>query len=116
MDEIEKLGIYKSYVDMMYYFYNLLEKYPNSERYGLVSEIKHNLYNGLVCLIKAYKSYNEKLKYLNELDVHLKTLKVLVRISYRKKYISGKNYGACSRKISSVSNIMYGWMKKCVKQ
>ena len=104
MNELENLVIYKKYTDMMYYFYNLLDKYPKSEINGLVSEIK------------AYKSYDSKIKYLNELDVHLKVLKVLVRISYRKKYITGKNYGACSRKIGDVNNIMFGWIYKCQKR
>ena len=61
---------------MMYYFYNLLDKYPKSEKNGLVSEIKNNLYLGLVCIINAYKSFDKKSMYLNELDVHLKVLKV----------------------------------------
>jgi hypothetical protein len=116
MNELESLVIYKKYTDMMYYFYNLLDKYPKVEKNGLVSEIKNNLYNGLVCIINAYKSFDKKSLYLNDLDVHLKVLKVLVRISYRKKYISSKNYGASCRKIGDVNNLMYGWLKKCRKQ
>lgn len=30
---------------------------------------------GLVCIINAYKSFDKKSIYLNELDVHLKVLK-----------------------------------------
>ena len=116
MKDLESLVIYKKYTDMMYYFYDLLDKYPKFERNGLVSEIKNNLYLGLVSIIDAYKSYDSKMKYLNELDANLNVLKVLVRISYRKKYITGKNCGACARKIADINNIMYSWMNKCQKR
>ena len=74
MKDLESLVIYKKYTDMMYYFYDLLDKYPKFERNGLVSEIKNNLYLGLVSIIDAYKSYDSKMKYLNELDANLKVL------------------------------------------
>ena len=53
-------------------------------------------------------------KFLNELDVYLKTLKVLIRVSYKNKYISSKNYSAWVKKITNINNLMLGWFK-CVK-
>lgn len=54
--------------------------------------------------------------YLNNIDVDLKVLKVLVRISYRYKYINGNNYASWSRKLANISNAVNGWIKTCVKQ
>ena len=48
----------------------------------------------------AIKVFNkqEKLKYLNELDINLNLLKVHIRLSYKYKYISLQNYQTwCTR-------------------
>lgn len=39
-----ELLIYKKYSDLYYYAYNLLEKYPKKERFGLASDIKNSQY------------------------------------------------------------------------
>ena len=114
--ELDELKIYKQYVEMIYYTEMILKKYPKSERFSLVTSIKNKTYEGLECIIRVYKVFEkkEKYKYLNELDVYLKTLKVLIRVSYKNKYISSKNYSAWIKKITNINNLMLGWFK-CVK-
>ncbi len=96
----------------------ITEKYPKYERYGIVSDIKKIVYEGLNNLILACKEYNKtkRLEYLNLLDTNLKVLKALVRISYKRKYINSTNYGAWSRKITNVCNLNGGFIKSCLKQ
>lgn len=43
-------------------------------------------------------------------------LKVLVRVSYKKKYITIRNYEAWCRKINIVGTFLGGWINSCVKQ
>lgn len=118
MNDLESLIIYKQYVEMIYYTLNILEKYPKVERFSLVSSIKESTYEGMREIIKAQKEYNKskRLEHLNQLDVELKLLKVLVRISYKKRHINSKNYLAWSKKITNISNLMGGWMKSCANQ
>jgi len=115
--EIEELIIYKQYVELIYYTEQILKKYPKSERFSLVVKIKNNTYEGLKMIILAYKEYDKasKLKALNDLDVNLKVLKVLIRISKRSKYISVNNYTAWVKKITNINNLMLGWINKCLK-
>ena len=40
-------------------------------------------------------------------------LKVLVRLSYKRKYINSRNYGAWSRYLANISNLMGGMIKQC---
>ncbi len=103
---LEDLILYKKYVDLMYYTYNLLVKYPKSEKNGIVSDIKNNMYKGLVNIIN-YNKYTKSL-YLEELDINIKIFLVLVRISYKMKYISSKNYSAFSNKLTIINNIRIG--------
>lgn len=111
--ELDELKIYKQYVEMIYYTEMILKKYPKSERFSLVTSIKNKTYDGIECIIRIYKSYEkkDKYKYLNELDIHLKTLIILIRVSYKNKYISSKNYKAWVKKITNINNLMLGWFK-----
>lgn len=114
---VEELVIYKQFIELIYYTEMITEKYPKIEKNGLVSTIKGNTYDGIKKVILAYKYFDksDKLKTLNELDVQLKMLKVLIRISYKKKYISLKNYEAWSKKINNIGNLLGGWIVSCVK-
>ena len=64
------LLIYQKYMDLIYYSNDIVRKYPKSERFALVEEIKHAIYTGLRMLMHAIKTFSvpEKLKYLKELE------------------------------------------------
>lgn len=115
---VEELVIYKQYIELMNYTHNIVLKFPKIERYSLVEDIKKYTYSSLEMIIKAYKSYSkeEKYKYLSQMDVNMKVLKVFVRMAYKNKYISAKNYGAWSKKIANLCNLMGGCIKSCQKQ
>lgn len=110
--------IYQKYLDLIYYTNDLVRKYPKAERFALVEEIKSTLYTGLKCLVYSLKVYHkqEKLKYLNELDVNLKLLQVHMRISFKYKYISMQNYSTWSDKVTEVCKMLGGWISSCLKK
>ena len=87
------LIIYQKYMSLIYYTNDILKKYPKSETFALVKEIKSTLYTGLRLLLYGIKSYSiqDKLKYLNEFDVNLSILKIHIRLSYKYKYRSTQN-------------------------
>lgn len=112
------LTIYQKYMELIYYTNNILKKYPKSEKFSLVREIKGSLYSGLKLLIYAIKSYGKqaKLKYLNELDINLTLLKIHVRLSYKYKYITLQNYQSWSKLITDICNMLGGWINSCQKR
>lgn len=116
--KVEDLIIYKQYVELINYTYKIIIKFPKSERFSLVEDIKKQTFLGFENVIRAYKLYNveQKKENLLKIDISLKILKVLIRISYKNKYISNKNYLAWSKKISNICNLMGGWLKSCQKQ
>ena len=87
MNDLEKLIIYKQYVELIYYTENITIKYPKNEKFSLVATIKNNTYDGMKKIILAQKEFNhsKRLIILNELDTDLKMLKVLIRVSYKSK-------------------------------
>ena len=114
----DNLLIYQKYLEFIYYVTDLIRKYPKSEKFTLVQEIKQSLYAGLRNLMYAIKSYNknDKLKYLNELDICLNLLKVQFRLSYRYRYITMQNYTTCSEQITNLCNMLGGWINACLKR
>ena len=118
MNDLEGLMIYKQYLELIYYTEKITNKYPKSEKLSLVSTIKNNTYLGMKKIILAQKEYqkSKRIIILNELDTDLKILKVLIRVSYKNKYISSRNYAAWSKKIFNISNLLGGWINSCLKQ
>ena len=58
------LSIYQKYMELIDYTNTIVRKYPNSETFALVKEIKSTLYGGLRVLMYGIKAYQkqEKLK------------------------------------------------------
>ncbi len=117
MNNVEDLIIYKQYVELIYYTEQITKKYPKSERFCLCTQIKNCTYDGIKNILTAYKKYDksEKLAALNNLDIDLKMLKILVRISKKNKYINNNNYCAWVKKLTNINNLMLGWFSKCAK-
>lgn len=112
------LVIYQKYLELIYYSNDIVRKYPKSENFSLVQEIKRTLYSGLRNLMYAIKSFSkqEKLKNLNEFDIQLNLLKVHVRMSFKYKYISMQNYQTWSLLITDICNMLGGWIYSCLKK
>ena len=83
--DIEELDIYKKNIDLIYYTEMITKKYPKYEKFCLVNDIKSRTYKGLELIIRCYKSFkrDDKIKYLNELDVLIRCIQVFVRVSYK---------------------------------
>lgn len=112
------LKIYQKYIELVYYTNDLVRKYPKSENFALVKEIKNTLYTGLRNLMYAIKIFTkqEKLKNLNEFDINLNLLKIQVRLSYKYRYISMQNYQSWSKQITDICNMLGGWVNICLKK
>lgn len=118
MSNTNDLIIYKRYLDLIYYTNDILKKYPKSETFALVKEIKESLYTGFKYIMYSIKSYKkqDKLKYLHELDINLSLLKVYIRLSDKYHYISKQNYESWSKIITDISNMLGGWINSCLKR
>lgn len=112
----EEMLIIKKYQDMILYVYQLLKKYPATEKYALVSETKKYLFDGLELLFYAKKAYGKqnKMNYLNQFDVKLNSIQLFVRIARKQNYINPRNYRAWSYKITFIRNMMGGWVNECL--
>lgn len=117
-NNVEDLIIYQKYMDLIYYTELITEKYPRATKNSIVATIKNTTYDGMKSILYAYKMFDkhDKLNYLNKLDINLKMIKVLARVSYHKKYINIKNYEAWSKKLNNIGTYLGGWINSCLKQ
>lgn len=118
MSELENLMIYKQCLQLIYYTENIVIKYPKFEKNSLVATIKNLTYNCMKKIIKAQKERDKykRLSILNDLDVDLKMIKVMIRVSHKKKYINSKNYASWSKKLFNICNLLGNWINSCVRQ
>ena len=112
------LGIYEKYIDLVIYTNDIIRKFPKSEKFALVDEIKKATYVGLRNLMYAIKTYDkdDKIRFLREIDINMAILRVHVRLAARYKYISETNYEAWSSKITTVCNMLGAWITACQKR
>lgn len=105
-----RLLTYQKMTNLIYYSKNLLNKYPKSERFDLCSDIKNLLYKILRNIIFAWKVFKveDKLRYLNEVDVDLIVLKSMITISYKYQYISQKNYMVWGEQVNEIGRLVGG--------
>ena len=103
-----RLIIYEKLDELLFYSKVLVNKYPKSERFDLCTDIKEECYKMIRLVIFAWrcKDRTKQLEYLNDCDVELGVLKTLVRISYKMKYITEKNYMTWSNKMSEIGKML----------
>lgn len=111
---LDNLLIYKKYNDFIYYVYILLDKIPKYEKTSIGIDIRNILIKNLELIITIYKTRNYNL--LIKIDTNLLILQNLVRVLYKRKYITIKNYKAFSTKITEISKMVGGYYKKYQNQ
>ena len=107
---LEDLLIYKKYNDFIYYVYILLDKIPKYEKTSIGIDIRRIMILNLRLIIMMYKKKRYQL--IIEIDTNLLILQNLVRVLYKKKYITLKNYKAFSNKIGELFKMIGGYYKK----
>lgn len=113
-----ELLIYQKYIDLVEYGYNLLKKYPKSEKYGLTSEMRKSMFETIRLILYANKIANRgiRLQTINKIDAEISSQKFFVRFSYKNKYISHSNYFEWSKRLDEIGKIIGGWIKSCLRE
>ena len=106
----ESFLILQKVFDMIQYAYPALAQYPKSEKFSLVTDIKHILDEMLELTIEAQKKYFKKTT-LQELDVTIAKLKAYLRLSYILKFLPTKKYEVWSGMVVEIGKMLGGWLR-----
>lgn len=91
--------------------YPALVNFPKAEKFALCHEIKQNFYD-LIKFIEMANSVKSKRKvYAQEADGHLQTLKVLMRLSRNRHYISQGFYREIDTKLTEINKLLSGFIR-----
>ncbi len=106
----ESFIILNKVFDMIGYAYPALAQYPKSEKFGLVTDIKHILDEMLELTIEAQKKYYKKTT-LQELDVCIAKLKAYIRLSFNLRFLPMHKYEVWSGMVVEIGKMLGGWLK-----
>ncbi len=106
----EEMKILQKVFDMMEYGYLALAQFPKSEKFALVTDIKHCMDIMLERCIEAQKKYYKK-STLQEFDVENTKLKAYLRLSFNLGFLPPKKYELWSAKVVEIGKMLGGWLK-----
>lgn len=106
----EDLKILQKIFDMMEYGYQALVQYPKSEKFALVTDIKHSMDILLERCIEAQKKYYKKTT-LQDMDVEVMKLRAYLRLSHQLGFLPMKKYEIWSGKVVEIGKMLGGWIK-----
>ena len=111
----EELRILQKVFDMMQYGYQALQQFPKSEKFALVTDIKHSMDILLKRCIEAQKKYYKKTT-LQDMDVEIATLKAYLRLSFTLGFLPLKKYEVWSGMVVEIGKMLGGWLKSVNNQ
>ncbi len=95
----------------MYKVYPRLKNYPKSEKFSLCQNIKDNFFNLIKCISLGNSVKSKRMQYLQEADGYLQVLKILMKLSKQRKYISVGFYKDIDLELTEINKLLSGYIK-----
>ena len=94
----------------MNYIIDRVENYPKSVRFTLSDRIIRLMFDIIELIIESI--YTKKRgKILQKINMKIEKLRIYIRLSYDRKYISIKQYKYVSEEIEEIGKMIGGWKK-----
>jgi hypothetical protein len=113
------MEIYKKIMNIVDYTYTILEKYPKNEKYfGLATDMKLRVNKILEQTIDiiSFNNRERRSELIHKIDTDLKVLEVLIEISYKRRYLSAKNFNAYAQMVAELHAMMIKYDKELAKK
>jgi hypothetical protein len=107
----EKYPIYVSWSETLDWLLDRTERFPKSVRFSLSGRIAALGLDVMERIVEAIYS-RRRAHILRQLNLDLEKLRVLLGISYRRRYISCRQYAYISAKIDETGKMAGGWAKQ----
>lgn len=95
----------------MYKIYPRLVNYPKSEKFSLCQHIKENIFELLKYISLGNSVKSKRLVYLQEADGHLQVLKVLIKLSKERRYISIGFFKEIDLELTEINKMLSGYIR-----
>lgn len=108
---LNNLELHKRTEELLYKYYPRLSNYPKSEKFSLCQNIKENFFDLLKNIALANSVKSKRMNYLQSADGHLQTLKVLVKLSKQRRYISVGFFKEVDLELTHINKLLSGYIR-----
>lgn len=108
---VQNLIVYEKTEELMYKVYPALQNYPKHERYALSQTIKLEFFEILKFIALGDKVKSKRREYLQSADGHLQTLKVLMKLSKKRRYISVGYFEDVDLRLTEIDKLLSGYIR-----
>ncbi len=109
------LVVYKKAEELLYKVYPKLINYPKSEKFSLCQSIKDNFFSLLKFISLGNSVKSKRTTYLQEADGHLQVLKVLIKLSKQRKYISIGFFEDVDLRLTEINRMLSAYIRSSKK-
>lgn len=113
---VNNLEVYRRSEELLYKFYPRLINFPKAEKFSLCQSIKDNFFELLKFISLGNSVKSKRLTYLQEADGHLQVLKVLIKLSKQRNYISSGFYHEIDLELSLINKLLSGYIRSVNKK
>lgn len=110
---MEPFALSQKLEDLAVEVHQTTQSYPKSEKYGLAKETDLCVIRAAAMVARANKmnGYRDKRACIDSADLELATLKIMIRLGNRLKYISNGRYGVIAGLVVEAGKMIGGWIK-----
>lgn len=108
---VRELDVYRRTEELLYKIYPKLINFPKAEKYALCQNIKQTIYELLKYISLGNSVRSKRLTYLQEADGHLQLLKVLIKLSKQRKYISVGYFEDMDLELTEINKMLSGYIR-----
>lgn len=108
--KVDNLVLFQKFEEFVEYFFPIIDRFPKTEKFALVSQIKNICYEIQKSIISANR-LEDKRPGWNNVDISLEMLRFFVRHSRKRKFLSPKSYETAEKKLAEVGRIIGGLMR-----
>lgn len=112
MKNIEEYSIFTKYYGFLKYMIDRIETFPRISKFTLGDRILNLLYDIMDILIESIYTKKRYEKLIN-INILLERLRIYVRISMEKRYISIKQGEYIFGEINEIGKMIGGWIRLC---
>jgi len=105
-----ELPVFKTSYDLLIYVFQVTKTFPKEYKYTLGEKMKTELLHLIVAIYHANKS-TDKVLLLDQVQTHIETIRIVLRITHDLKLVSTKQFAHVSLLIESVSKQIAGWKR-----
>ena len=108
---VHSLQVYRKTEDLLYNIYPKLINFPKSEKFSLCQSIKDNFFDLLKYISLGNSVKSKRKTYLQEADGHLQVIKVLIKLSKQRKYITDGHFKNIDLTLTEINKMLSGYIR-----